>query len=197
MNRILARALLLLLLLPAPGCSDAGADLPANMPDAPCRCNEEMDPNSAACKVMYKHPQICPDLSPVRFCGRDVGNRVVTDVIISNRGLAGLRIDSVQLLGDENCAFDPPQFSLKAGGVIPYRGREAVQLVYRPQKVAADQVVLRIESNAENFRQLNIAVCGQGLMAGTPENPDGGMCLSCMSTDSKKPACGHAPDGGT
>jgi hypothetical protein len=63
-----------------------------------------------------------------------------------------------------------------------------VRLVYSPKQVAKDYAILRIESTAENFKRLDIAVCGEGIMGASP--PDGGACLPCMKPPGEKPACG-------
>lgn len=192
----LAQLALLAPLLALAGCEQQGAQLPAGMPGAPCDCTPQ---NPDSCKISYQKAQICPDLSPVQFCSRFVNSTYGTDVLLANRGYEGLRIESVQLLGDDNCAFEAPQLSFVPGpGARPidHMKAESIRLVYRPKKIAQDHAVLRIISNAENFRQLDIAVCGQGIMAGTPQGPDGGACLVCQKPTSEKPACG-SPDGGT
>ena len=185
---------LVLLLALGAGCEQQGALLPMGDPGAPCNCEPR---DSAAC--IYQKAQICPDLSPVQFCSRFVGTNYGTDLHLSNRGYEGLRIESVQLLGDDGCAFEPPQISFVPGPgskLIERTKDESVRIIYRPRKIGADHAVLRIISNAENFRQLDIAICGQGIMAGMPGGPDGGACLQCMKPASDKPACG-GPDGGT
>lgn len=185
------------LLLSAMGCEGPiGAGLPQGRPDAPCRC----DVNSPeGCRTAYQNAQICPDISPVGFCSRYVNKSVNTDVVLFNRGLTGLRITSVTLEGDDNCAFVPPKLSFTAGEdgtIINYMRSEVIRLTYSPTKVAQDHAVLRIKSNAENFPDLNIAVCGQGLPANAPpQGADGGTCLQCNKPASTKAACGK-PEGG-
>ena len=190
MKNISWRALVVLLA----GCSNnSGIPLPAGMPQAPCVCDTQG--NATGCSA-YTNAEICPDLSPVQFCSRDVGSATPTDVIVSNRGLQGLVINNVTLIGDDNCAFDPPLVSPKEMTVIDYLQQEIVHLTYRPTKLANDYAILRIESTAENFPRLDIAVCGQGLKAGTQGNADGGACLPCVAPKSETPACGGKPDGG-
>jgi hypothetical protein len=185
---------LVLLLALGAGCEQQGASLPMGMNSAPCECTPS---DGNACPI-YQKAQICPDLSPVQFCSRFVGTSYGTDLLLSNRGYEGLRIESVQLLGDDGCAFDPPQLSFVPGSgkAIERTKDESIRLVYRPRKIGPDHAVLRIISNAENFERLDIAICGQGIMAGMPGGPDGGACLQCMKPASDKPACG-GPDGGT
>ncbi len=188
----------LALLLTAAGCSNnGGVDLPPGMPQAPCVCDTAAVADGGTCKIVpYTNPEICPDLSPVQFCSRDIGSATPTPVILSNRGLTGLVISSITLIGDDNCAFEPPLRSNKEGSIIDYMHQDVIQLTYRPRAIANDYAILRIESNAENFKRLDIAVCGQGLKAGTQGNPDGGACLPCIAPKSDQPACGGKPDGG-
>src|SRR5437870_2253797 len=139
-NRL--RYIVLSAALGAVACEQRGATLPMGMPGAPCECTAQ-DPKS--CPV-YQKAEICPDLSPVPFCSRFVGSTYGTDLILSNRGYEGLRIESVQLLGDDNCAFEPPQISFVPGPdskLIDYTKSESVRLVYHPRKVGPDHVVLR------------------------------------------------------
>lgn len=177
------------------GCEGPmGSPLPPNMPDAPCKC----DPGntSGSCKVSYQRAQICPDLSPVQFCSRFVGKTAEVDLLLYNRGLEGLRITQVDLVGDDNCAFERPVLSFTPGStIIGHQRSEALHLSYTPRKAGPDYAMLRIQSSAENFPVLNIAVCGQGY-TGPLANPDGG-CLPCMKPAGDKPACGTRPDGGT
>ncbi|MCS6912518.1 MAG: hypothetical protein RMK29_04490 [Myxococcales bacterium] len=192
--RNLISYVLLAALMAIASCEEQGAPLPPGSPGAPCTCTME-HPDS--CRISYRNPQICPDLSPVKFCSRFVGSSYSTDVLIFNRGYAPLRIESVSLLGDEHCAFDPPQSSFIPGqSVIEHMRSESIRLTFRPRKLGPHFGVLRLVSNAENFRQLDIAVCGQGIMPGMPAGPDGGSCLECMRPTSDRPACG-GPDGGT
>lgn len=197
--------LLLSLALGSPGClascNEPGADLPAGMPEAPCKCAPDAGADSS-CRIAYRAAQICPDQSPFPFCSRIINTSTDIPLILSNRGLAPLRISSVELLGDDNCAFGTPtlhygspEVPMPLGTPIPYNKDAFVRISYRPKKAAADYTILRIKSNAENFPQLDIAVCGQGVtQAGAP---DGGACLTCtMMPRSQRPACGN-PDGGS
>lgn len=193
--RRLARAALLL--LPLVGCEDQGAPLPSGDPQAPCVCPPGELGSNAACLTTYRNPQICPDLSPVAFCSRYVNTTNFSPIILTNRGFGGLVVNSVSLLGDDNCAFGPPEVSPPLGTVIAAGKQQIIRITYRPQKQLPDYAELRIESNAENFQRLVIPLCGQGIPMNNPPRPDGGVCLPCMMARSSKPACGGAPDGGS
>lgn len=189
------RAAVLLPLLGVWGCQGSGgAPLPTGMPQAPCLCAQGQI--SESCKIPYQNAQVCPDLSPVAFCSRYVGASVSLPILLFNRGLSGLQISKVELVGDDNCAFNL-KTSFDPGKIISYMGSEALQIAYRPTQAKADSAMLRITSTAENFPVLSVPVCGQGVPVGTPVNLDGGVCpQQCPAARSEKPACGTVPDGG-
>lgn len=176
-------------------CTDMGLPLPADDPQAPCVCPPGELGMSAACLATYRNPQICPDISPVAFCSRFVNTTTFSPIILTNRGYSGLVVNSVTLVGDDNCAFGAPEISPPLGTIIPSGKQQIIRIAYRPQKQLSDFAELRIESNAENFQRLVVPLCGQGVPANNPPRPDGGACLLCAQARSSKPACGGA-DGG-
>ena len=150
-----------------------------------------------SCLALYKNAQICPDLSPVAFCSRYLNSTTGSPIILTNRGLQGLLISSLSLVGDDNCAYPAPQISPPLGTVIASGQTQIIEVAYAPRKQASDYAVLHIVSNAENFPDLAIELCGQGVPSNTPVNSDGGVCLQCNKTTvSSKPACGGNTDGG-
>lgn len=184
-------------LLSLAGCEDSGKPLPSGDPGAPCVCAMGELGSDSACTAIYRNAQICPDQSPAQLCTRFINATTTYPVLVVNRGQSGLVISDVSLVGDDNCAFAPPQVSPPLGTIIPSGKNVFIQIAYRPTKAVSDFVELRIKSNAENFPSLVIPICGQGTPANMPPNQDGGTCLACMAARSQKAACGGAPDGGS
>ena len=183
-------------LLSLAGCQEDGKPLPGDNPAAPCVCPMAELGSDSACTVIYRNAQICPDQSPAPLCSRYINATTTYPVLLLNRGQSGLVLSDVSIVGDDNCAFAPPQLSPPLGTIIPSGKNVFIQISYRPTKILPDYVELRIKSNAENYPTLVIPICGQGTSVNMPPTQDGGTCLACMGARSTKPACAAVPDGG-
>lgn len=143
-------------------------------------CEEEPDPLPVL-------PQIFPRINPINICEVEMGRQAKIDVMLDNRGQNVLNISGIEVLHDRNCAFTPPNGDIRIfdnddndsyAATVRSRASAFMQVRYAPQQVGEDSVTVVIHSNAENFPDLELTVCG----AGSNTSP-----LSCMiRTD---PAC--------
>jgi hypothetical protein len=192
------RALLLLSLTAVSACGAAEPTCKASYkdlaPDPAKVCTTAIDRDKDVC---FAQPQICPSESPVNFCFQKVGLEYPPgSFLLTNYGEDPLVISKIEVLGDQRCSFglqiDPPV------GTPVKRGEAAVvQLAYDPKDEGADQVRLRITSNAENLPQLVLFACGTGIPAtgdtdqacgpGAGENgADGFLCAGNDSEEQVK-----------
>lgn len=181
---------------------------------SPCglaRTSSSVMVRSTAC---FDAPEICPDLSPVRFCAQPVESDSVVNVLLLNRGEKPLSIRSIKVRGDTRCAFQDPQLSPKLEGtrpaVVDGRGELVLRFHYRPPSPGEDHIAIEVTNDSDNLPTLLIPVCGQGVnaRAGTdggspdatnPRNPGPG-CLPCQDRSNEPfTTCWDAPssrDGG-
>ena len=120
-------------------------------------------------------PEIVVDVNPVY-----VGIRSITadepigfDLQIYNRGSETLKLNMLEVRGDQNCAFT-------------FQGPDIEQLVkdqsafvrgwYKPTVVAVDQIALYIRSNAPRS-PLIVPVCGRGVLDGTTDAVEPPKCV--------------------
>ena len=99
-----------------------------------------------------------PDLPPLHF-----------DLQLYNRGEEVLVISSLEVRGDENCAFafeGPDRSELGYGESAFIRGW------YQPMVAAEDHIALYITSNSHVDPVLVVPVCGKGVPPGTEEATD-------------------------
>ena len=155
-------------------------------------------------------PQICPDLG-ARFVGLyiiDPGAAAAeVPVTLTNcsTGNNRVEIESVVVLGDRQCAFTDVSDAEITSKTIDPGSSEALRTTYKPTSVGDHHAVLRIKSNAANFPELLIAVCGLAQQrredAGLPVIMDGGsaadgggpaqdsLALVCEAPDTVNPTC--------
>ncbi len=140
----------------------------------------------AACQETLDPPEIGIEISPI-----NVGIHVVDpasspyhfDFQFTNRGQEILKIDSVVIRGDQNCAFTfqgPDQLEISEVEQSFMRGW------YQPQIAAEDQIALEVTSNSHVHPTLIVPVCGRGVPPGTV---DGGAPLECQVPPPTQPDC--------
>jgi hypothetical protein len=145
--------------------------------DTPCLAVNART-STAPERQCFTKPQICPDLSPVRFLSRAVSTATVTNAVpvnllIENRGEAAMTITSVKVRGDVRCAFKRAQFAPAIGQKIEAGDSFIVRFFYVvPNAVGDDAAAIEIESDAENLPRLVIPVCGKAVTRGTPNDPN-------------------------
>ncbi len=92
---------------------------------------------------------VAEDAGPLRF-----------DLQLSNRGMDALLIDGIEVSGDSTCAFTfegPDLMELYTEESSFLRGW------YQPTKLGEHQITLTIFSNAGNFPELVVPICGRGV----------------------------------
>jgi hypothetical protein len=141
------------------GCTDDDANL------KPCPANgigeKEM---SKANEYNCTTPQLCIDISFCVLRGRPVTNTIAPwscNFVLTNcsKGNKSLEIESIQLLGDERCNFSEPQITSRTIPPLDTSG-VVLKVDYDPKKVGADHSKLVIKSNASNFPEFNVPICG-------------------------------------
>lgn len=133
-----------------------------------------------------KEPQICFDTNVRQARGFVVSvsataygmSFILTNCSTSNQKLM---IEKVEVLGNDRCYFafdmgmDVQKLELAPGedGLIQAR--------YHPKQLGEDHAILRVHTNAQNYPQLDLYVCGTGIPrfppgmdAGSPPTPDAG-----------------------
>lgn len=106
-------------------------------------------------------PEILIDVSPVNLGVVAVdADAEHFDLQLTNRGDSTLLIDGWSLRGDQHCALEmtgPDVSEVSPGGSAFLRGW------YGPSVVAEDQIELLITSNAVDYPELVVPVCGRGV----------------------------------
>ncbi|MBI2374613.1 MAG: hypothetical protein HYV07_11515 [Deltaproteobacteria bacterium] len=145
-------------------------------PETPCVATSSTTP--AEERECWQKPQICPDLSPVRFCSRVINavRPASAGILLSNRGETPMSIKKVEVLGNARCAFKVKN-APAAGASVKPQDALVLQVQYAPTETGADHVALRITTDSENFPTLVIGACGRGVA--TAEEAGGGQCLEC------------------
>ena len=112
----------------------------------------------------FDAPEICPSLSPIRFCARYVQTDNVFNVLLLNKGERPLTINSIKVRGDTRCAFKNPQFSPEIGEkAIEPNDAMVVRFRYNPPAAGEDHIAIEMTSDADNLPSLLIPVCGKGV----------------------------------
>lgn len=125
-------------------------------------------------------PQIIPYFNPINLCETHVppnglAGQSSYDLQLFNRGRGQLRITSFEVTHDRRCAFTDTDTS-HYGDVLLYDndssddflatveslGAAHLRIRYSPPDVGEDEVTIRVHSNAENFPDLDLYVCGAG-----------------------------------
>ncbi|MBI4815073.1 MAG: hypothetical protein HY791_02370 [Deltaproteobacteria bacterium] len=167
------------LLLLGSACSEekvCNATLSGATPETPCVATSSTTP--AEERVCWDKPQICPDLSPVRFCNRLAAAERPASIglLLSNRGAAPMKIQKVEVLGNERCSFNVRAEPAVGASVNPDDAL-VVQVQYNPATPGADHVALKVTTDSENFPTLVLPMCGRGVAR--PEEAGAGQCLEC------------------
>ncbi|MDJ0764028.1 MAG: hypothetical protein QNJ97_13685 [Myxococcota bacterium] len=131
----------------------------------------------AACEEdALSPPEIWIDLSPVnldvRVVDPELGPRTF-DLQLTNRGEETLKIESMVVRGDQNCAFS---FDGPDTLVMGENGSAFIRGYYNPIVTGEDQIALEVNSNAHNFATLVVPVCGKAVPLGTTEPIDPPIC---------------------
>lgn len=107
--------------------------------------------------------EIWIDVSPVvlgeRVVAEDAGP-LRFDLMLSNRGLDPLLIDGIEVSGDSTCAF-----TFEGPDLLEVYPEETSFLRgwYQPTALGEHQIALTIFSNAGNFPELVVPICGRGV----------------------------------
>ncbi|MBK8482498.1 MAG: hypothetical protein IPL40_15260 [Proteobacteria bacterium] len=160
-------------------CSDGAGDAKRACPPQGIGVAEFEGRSPAQQVLEYKQyncaqPQICPDIgNPTAWtygvipnC-KDTGNcpgpsQINLNLTNCSTGKQTLVIEKVQIYGDERCSFQEAAIEKKElapGEII------AIKTDWAPASVGEDHAQFRIHSNAQNFKPLVVAFCGQAVLA--------------------------------
>lgn len=147
-------------------------------PEAPCVAASSTSSAASETAACFQKPQICPDLSPIRFCSRLGGSTNTINILLDNRGESELTLSRIQLRGDARCAFKQPRTSPEVGEAIKPGASAVFQFRYAPPAGAGeDHAAIEILSDAENLPSLLIPVCGRAVTSTIGIDPSD--CLPC------------------
>jgi hypothetical protein len=127
-------------------------------------------PASTAC---FDAPEICPDLSPVRFCARTISSTNSVNILLKNRGENPMTVTGIKVHGDTRCSFVNPEFSPALGTKIQGGDSMVIRFAYKPASPGEDHIAIEVTSDSDNLPTLFIPVCGKGV--NPPSDPDAGM----------------------
>jgi hypothetical protein len=120
-------------------------------------------------------PQICPDMD-VQTIRHDIstGARVM-HVLLTNcsTGNQDLRIDKVEVYGDDRCSFSNVTASDISPKLVAPGEAAAVRITYDPGATGEDHAVLTVHSNAQNSARLPLRLCALAIGSSTTP-PDSG-----------------------
>ncbi len=105
------------------------------------------------------------------------------DLSIYNTGEETLKIEKLEVRGDQYCSFtisQPDLTELGENDVAFIRGW------YDPERVASDQIAIEITSNAVNLPLFIIPICGLGK---TPEDTTDYEPMTCNIPPPSQPDC--------
>ena len=112
-------------------------------------------------------PLVQPATSPLILCPDSPA--VSANLLLQNPGCGPLEISTLEFQGDDRDAFTSPELR-PAADATAAGGSATVAFSYRPPDDGEDHVLLVISSNADNFEELLVPVCGRGLAAdGSPQ----------------------------
>ncbi len=118
-----------------------------------------------------QRPQIFPRINPINICEVELGRQAQVDLMLDNWGREQLNITGYEVHHDRRCAFggsngevrlydddDSDEFAASA------RSRDSafMRIEYAPPNTGVDEIRITVHSNAENFPDLDIFVCGAG-----------------------------------
>jgi hypothetical protein len=112
-------------------------------------------------------PQICPDVggADVQIFNYAMGEDtapVPVQVLLTNcsTGTNDLVIDRVEVFGDARCAFSEVTDADIGSKILAPGETTAIRSTYQPGAPGEDHAELRVYSNAQNFPELRLLVCG-------------------------------------
>jgi hypothetical protein len=178
----------------AGGLCYTGRESCGNHPDL---CRQIREYARYACST----PQVCPDVGPgaeaqsfLYDLTSESAARVVS-VLLTNcsTGNQDLVIDRVEIFGDARCSFTEVSDADIGKKVVAPGETTAIRTSYRPLTVGEDHAELRVYSNADNFPELRLLICGIAV-DGASAAPDAGSldaalgdaacadleCLTCL-----------------
>jgi hypothetical protein len=139
----------------------------------------------AGCEDELKPASIWIDVSPVNLgvhsTAEDAGPYHF-DLQLINIGEEKLVLESVEYRGDQNCAFTfegPDVWEMNANQSSFVRGW------YEPTVPAEDQIAMTVMSNADNYPELIVPICG---LAVPPETEDA-VPIECQVPPDDQPNC--------
>ncbi len=144
-------------------------------------------------------PQICADQPggiydqtsiSVAQAARGV-NFLITNCSTGNEKLV---ISKVIITGDDRCSFTEPEIEAKE---IDPGGSIAIRSTYKPTSVGEDHAAFVITTNAGNFPEFILPICGRGVEPQTSPAPDGGVdpeptVFTCKDVQGKINSSCHA-----
>lgn len=124
------------------------------------------DPPCDAAGTLY------PNLSPFRLCDHEVEAAPKSyNVQLTNHGCEDVQVTGAEIRGDTRCSFSAPEIAPGSDSLGPGQST-FVRFDYRPKTHGRDQVALVVLSDAANFPELVVPVCGLGVDASLT----GGAC---------------------
>jgi len=146
----------------------------------------------SAAQICSDQPGEVYDQTPVSAgtAARGV-NFLITNCSTGNEKLV---ISKVVITGDDRCSFTEPEIEAKE--VAP-GSSIAVRSTYKPASVGEDHAALVIYTNASNYPQFILPICGRGVEPQTGPAPDGGTggdpsVFSCKDVQGKVNSSCHA-----
>ena len=137
-----------------------------------------------ACEEEYSPPSIYTQLSPLFLDDHSIGEVYDFDILITNRGDEVLKIERIEVKGDETCAF---KFE---GPDINELGKDQYGFIrgfYQPQVQGYHQIALHVISNAEDYPDFIIPVCAIAIPAGS--SPPTETLPKCSAPPETQPDC--------
>ncbi len=139
-------------------------------------CSGEPDTNNS--EPQYELPQIFPERIPLCFSYSDteVNTPSTLSLQVKNHGRQQLVISGARIEGDERGHFSVTDPDVM---VVETFDTALFQVTYQPTEPGWDDVVVVIDSNAENYPALRVSVLArgvpeQGTLDGGVENWDAG-----------------------
>jgi hypothetical protein len=140
----------------------------------PCPVPTSTKSGAAPAPAMcFDAPEICPDVSPVRFCARTTSSTNSVNILLKNTGETPMTVSAIKVHGDTRCAFINPEFSPPFGTKIQGGDSMVIRFAYKPLTPGEDHIAIEVTSDSDNLPQLFIPVCGKGVNPST--DPDAGV----------------------
>lgn len=133
-----------------------------------------------ACEEGFREPNITINRSPVWVGIHAIGSSYHVDLQIENTGEKILKVERLEVKGDQRCAFE-----FKGPDIRELGEGEAgfIRATYKPQIEGYDNVALHVISNAEELPDFVVPVCGYG------GSDPGGALPMCSAPPPEQPDC--------